>query len=203
VEQITLASRKQFLDNIKPKEGFDFKFIRNFDVNELSNYLKSYDKEWYINKSNQESYLSQRESVSYFITDAFNAHQNSKPYINSVVSLDPKLVELVVEPIILELEKMVDGKYAKSLLAKLPAGKRIYPHVDQGAAHSTYLMVIRRFHIAITTNDDVWFQIGSTKQHMNVGECWEINQNIMHQVWNDGNTDRIHLIVDIFPYKWL
>ena len=199
----TLKDRKDYLDNIKPKEGFDLNYICNFDVSELSEYLKTYNNEWHINKSNQESYLSQRESVSYFITDAFNAHQNSDIYINSVVSYDPKLVDLIVEPIILKLEKLINGKYAKSLLAKLPAGKRIYPHVDQGAAHSTYLMVVRIFHISISTNDDVWFKVGSNIQNIKVGECWEINNNILHQAWNDGDSDRIHLIVDIFPHKWL
>ena len=203
MEKITLKTRKEFLDNIKAKEGFDLKYICNFDVLELSEYLKTYDNEWHINRSNQDSYLSQKESQSIFITDAFNAHQNSEPYINGVVNLDPKLIELIVDPIIIKLETMVGGKFAKTLLAKLPAGKRIYPHYDQGAAHSTYLMVIRRFHVVITTNENVWFKVESNTQHMKVGECWEVNQNLMHQVWNDSNTDRIHLIVDIFPYKWL
>jgi len=213
MEQITLASRKEFLDNIKPKEGFDFKFIRNFDVNELSNYLKSYDKEWYINKSNQESYLSQRESVSYFITDAFNAHQNSEPYINSVVSLDPKLVELVVEPIILELEKMVDGKYAKSLLAKLPAGTGVPIHCDQfgysndgnkvANRQAIYNSMIHRVHVPITTNDKVTFYVNGETKNLKVGEIWEINNNIPHSVHNNGDTDRIHICFDILPYRWL
>ena len=43
----------------------------------------------------------------------------------------------------------------------------------------------------------------SNIQNIKVGECWEINNNILHQAWNDGDSDRIHLIVDIFPHKWL
>ena len=120
-----------------------------------------------------------------------------------MVTKDPQIIELIVMPIIYELEKLVGGKYAKSLLAKLPAGKKIFPHYDQGGPLSTYMMVIRRFHVVISTNDEVEFRIGNNTKHMNVGECWEINQNMIHEVWNDGNTDRIHLIIDIFPHRWL
>lgn len=203
MKNFTLKDRKEFLDNIKPKEGFDFKFTGNFDVEELSKYLNTFSDEWKLNTSNQESYLSQKESNSYFITEVFNSDQNDEPFINGIVTKDPQIIELIVIPIIYELEKLVGGKYAKSLLAKLPAGKRIFPHYDQGGPLSTYMMVIRRFHIVITTNDKVSFRIGNITMHLTAGECWEINQNIIHEVWNDGDSDRIHLIVDIFPYRWL
>jgi len=203
MKNFTLKDRKQFLDDIKPKKGFDFKYIDRFNVEQLSEYLNTFDSEWKLNTSNQESYLSQKDSNSYFITEVFNSDQNDKPFINGVVTKDPEIIELVVIPIIYELEKLVGGKYAKSLFAKLPANKRIFPHYDQGGPLSTYMMLIRRFHVVISTNDKVLFRIGNNTKHLKVGECWEINQNMIHEVWNDGDSDRVHLIVDIFPYRWL
>ena len=199
----TLEDRRKFLENIKPKKGYDFEYVRKFNIEDLSKYLDTFNSQWKLNTSNQESYLSQKDSDSYFITEIFNSDQNNEPFINSVVTKDPKIIELVVMPIIYELEKLTSGKYAKSLLAKLPAGKRIAPHYDQGGPLSTYMMVIRRFHVVITTNDKVLFRIGNTTKHMNSGECWEVNQNMIHEVWNDGESDRIHLIIDILPYRWL
>ena len=39
----------------------------------------------------------------------------------------------------------------------------------------------------------------------NVGECWEINNNLKYETWNIDDSDKIHLIVDILPneYYWM
>ena len=38
---------------------------------------------------------------------------------------------------------------------------------------------------------------------MKVGECWEINNSLLHSVENNGKTERIHLLVDILPNKFI
>jgi len=54
-------------------------------------------------------------------------------------------------------------------------------------------------HIPITTNDKVVFTVDGEKKNMQVGEFWEIDNSQDHSVENQGNEDRIHLIVDWMP----
>ena len=76
---------------------------------------------------------------------------------------------------------------------KLPAGNKVLPHIDKGKSFT----IPRRIHLPITTNSKCFFTVGDTTKNLKLGELWEINNNgIMHSVTNDGDTDRIHLIVD-------
>jgi len=34
---------------------------------------------------------------------------------------------------------------------------------------------------------------------MQVGELWWFDNNAMHEAYNDGDTDRIHMIFDLLP----
>jgi hypothetical protein len=38
---------------------------------------------------------------------------------------------------------------------------------------------------------------------MKVGDCWEVNNNKEHAVKNLGQTDRIHLMIDIMPNQFI
>jgi hypothetical protein len=59
------------------------------------------------------------------------------------------------------------------------------------------LVICRRIHIPIQTNEDCFFTVGDDKRNLRLGELWEINNDKQkHSVDNFGNTDRIHLIVD-------
>jgi hypothetical protein len=101
---------------------------------------------------------------------------------------------------ILKIEDLVksntgeNGKIMRALLVKLTAGKSIRPHVDTVGFS---LVVCRRIHIPIQTNDQCYFTVGDDKRNLKLGELWEINNDKkMHSVENFGSTDRIHLIVD-------
>jgi hypothetical protein len=99
-----------------------------------------------------------------------------------------------------ELENIIkvstgeNGKIMRALLVKLTAGKSIRPHVD---TIGFSLVIGRRIHIPIQTNDDCFFTVGDDKRNLKLGEIWEINNDKKkHSVENFGETDRIHLIVD-------
>jgi quercetin dioxygenase-like cupin family protein len=80
------------------------------------------------------------------------------------------------------------------LIVKLPAGKSLIPHRDEGdyAAHYS------RFHIVLTTNDSCVMTVGE-EQHarMRAGDAFWFNHRVNHSFVNHGDTDRIHLIVDL------
>ncbi len=88
-----------------------------------------------------------------------------------------------------------NGFLLRMLLTKMPPGSEIAKHTDFGPA----LMNCHRVHIPITTNDKVVFVVGGEKKNMQVGEFWEIDNALKHSVENQGDEDRIHLIIDWMP----
>jgi hypothetical protein len=87
-----------------------------------------------------------------------------------------------------------NGKIMRAILVNLTAGKSIVPHVD---TVGLTLVLCRRIHIPIQTNESCFFTVGDDKRNLKLGEIWEINNDKKeHSVDNLGETDRIHLIVD-------
>ena len=84
------------------------------------------------------------------------------------------------------------GFYPRIMLANLPAGTFIPPHVD-GAAH---VSVPHKIHIPLTTNPETYFFVGDERFHLQEGFAYEVNNATRHSVVNSGATDRIHLIFE-------
>ena len=84
------------------------------------------------------------------------------------------------------------GFYPRIMLAKLPGGTFIPPHVD-GAAH---VSVPHKIHIPLTTNPQTYFFVDEQRFHLREGVAYEVNNATRHSVVNGGTTDRIHLIFE-------
>lgn len=85
-----------------------------------------------------------------------------------------------------------DGEFKRILLHKLLAGKNISRHQDGGH----HLVASKRIHVPIITNDEVDFIVNDEVVNMKYGDIVEINNNLPHEVLNNSNSDRVHLIVD-------
>jgi hypothetical protein len=96
--------------------------------------------------------------------------------------------------------------YIKSILAyfpcehkatrflKLKPGAVIKEHTD---ADLSYELGEARIHIPIITNPQVEFYLDNERVDMLPGTCWYMNFNLPHRINNFGNTDRVHLVIDI------
>lgn len=84
-------------------------------------------------------------------------------------------------------------------LLNLCAGSKIHEHTDHelGYEDGTF-----RVHVPITTNEAVRFYINKKLVTMAVGSCWYGNFNLPHAVENNGDTDRIHLVMDCKRNAW-
>lgn len=89
-----------------------------------------------------------------------------------------------------------DGFIGRILIAKLRAGGRILTHAD----HVYSLVKCNRNHIPLITNENAVFTIGGEDKVLRKGEMWEINNATTHGVFNGGDEDRIHLIIDWIPW---
>jgi len=91
------------------------------------------------------------------------------------------------------LEEKIPAQPLRALLARLPAGAKIPPHVDQPPYFSKSL----RIHLPVETNDEVLMFAQGKPYHMRPGEVWALNNSAQHAVWNRHATlSRTHLICD-------
>lgn len=85
-------------------------------------------------------------------------------------------------------------------LMKLTPGSRIKPHSDHDLSPE---FGRARLHIPITTNPAVDFLLNGEPVVMRAGECWYLRLADTHSVFNGGESDRIHLVVDAVVDPWL
>ena len=124
----------------------------------------------------------------------FPLNWDGKEKIQAKLFSDCQDIVDAVEPIIQAAEKYHNGTRARILIANLLAGKIITPHNDQGV----YLQTIQRNHIPVLTNESATFTVGNKTINMKENHLYHINNHKIHAINNFGNTDRYHLIVDIF-----
>jgi hypothetical protein len=94
------------------------------------------------------------------------------------------------------IEQVVPAAPLRCLLARLPAGASIAPHIDLAPYFSKTL----RIHVPVETNPSVHMIAGGLCYSMRPGEVWVLNNSAPHAVWNAHPTDsRTHLICDFLP----
>lgn len=94
------------------------------------------------------------------------------------------------------IEKLIPAPAQRCLLARLPGGASIDPHIDRAPYFSKTL----RLHFPIQTHDQAWMIAGSLCYLMKPGEAWVLNNSGPHAVWNaDPQRARTHMICDFLP----
>lgn len=75
------------------------------------------------------------------------------------------------------------------LFLRLKPGGKLYRHADEGFG----------FHIPVETNKDavsVSYENGISKEkHLEVGKIYHVDRSLEHESFNNGDTDRTHLII--------
>jgi len=181
----------------KENEYFNYKLLNSFDVDKIINHIKSFNDEWLISLDRQNAIYNERRNPHlYTNTYVIQDHPLTWVYGSKIESTtkDHHLMNMLSD-IITKLEDEVVGKAARVLLIKLEANKDVTEHVDSG----DYLSTVRRYHIPLITNENVFYTVNSETINMKKGECWEINNLKPHSVLNNSNEDRIHLLIDILP----
>lgn len=94
-----------------------------------------------------------------------------------------------------EIADALDSHPARAKIVCLPAGRRVYPHIDRGA----YYRLTNRYHMVLKSTDGSWLKAANEEVRMREGELWWFDNDQMHEAMNDGKEDRIHLIFDLLP----
>lgn len=88
---------------------------------------------------------------------------------------------------------MIPAPPLRCLLAKLPAGATIMPHIDR----APYFAKTLRMHVPVDTHERVFMMCDGQHYVMRPGEVWVLNNSAVHGVWNDhAERARTHMICD-------
>jgi len=213
ISRITLERRWEYLKDLEFNSHLDynFRFLKNLDVEKLINYIHLLqDEHWEKQVLLGQKYSTHKNSNAIIITKVDSSCIDPYVPFNATFAIENQdLIDLVM-PIVNEVVDLYDGKYGRIWLAKLPAGKMIPLHNDgfdffkkNKFSDYYYLQSVYRVHIPLVTNEKVIFTVNNEKKHLRVGEAWDMNQRPLHTVENNSDKDRIHLVIDVLPYKWL
>lgn len=89
----------------------------------------------------------------------------------------------------------LEADLGRAKLVLLPAGRRVYPHIDRGR----YYQLHDRYHLVLRSSSGSWLRAGDEEVRMREGELWWFDNRQIHEAHNDGSEDRIHLIFDLLP----
>ncbi|ALJ15725.1 Lrp/AsnC family transcriptional regulator, leucine-responsive regulatory protein [Sphingopyxis macrogoltabida] len=95
-------------------------------------------------------------------------------------------------PYITEILADLGAVWGRSRLMGLAPGAVVPEHVDVGYYWRTHI----RIHIPVVTNPGVAFSCDRETVHMAPGECWLFDSFCLHNVRNDGDQKRVHLVLD-------
>lgn len=95
-------------------------------------------------------------------------------------------------PYIMEILADLGAVWGRSRLMGLAPASVVPEHVDVGYYWRTHI----RIHIPVITNPGVAFSCDKDTVHMAPGECWLFDSFCLHDVRNDGDAKRIHLVLD-------
>lgn len=94
------------------------------------------------------------------------------------------------------IQERVGARPLRCLLARLPAGAVISPHIDR----APYFAKSLRLHFPVETHDRSWMLCAGLCYLMQPGEVWVLNNCAEHAVWNaHPSLSRTHMICDFLP----
>lgn len=85
------------------------------------------------------------------------------------------------------------SRLGRVMITRLPPGDYIGAHADSPQLCEYYT----RYHLSLQDNANTVFICGGETYRPEVGEVFKFNNALEHEVRNDGDTDRLTLIVDI------
>jgi hypothetical protein len=185
-------------DSKKIKEHFRFIHHKTYDVSLIKKELLSLKKEWF-DDTHRQDLLSFHKNTKTLLLTNFDTNWDYRTVYKIEKLYENYKIWEYINPIIEDLKKIHNGDIGRIMFPSLKANSQIYKHNDS----SEYLEIVRRHHIPIITNSNVFFNIEGGSLNMLEGECWEINNMKEHEVFNNSDKDRIHLMIDIIPNEYI
>lgn len=170
----------------------NFRFIKKLDINQVLNHLPNpSDPVWQRSTHRQDNYEFHKKTRSLLFYFNFK----------NEVHMDMELLKTPLGVEVMKLVEHVKSFYpttfiSKLMITSLPAGEKVGEHTD-----GLGLRGIHRIHIPLVTNTNCFYIIEKISYHFPPGFCFEFDNTRLHKVENDGNQERLHIILDLNPEK--
>jgi len=178
---------------------WSIKQICLFDISLIQKEISNYTYEWDLDLTRQKEFKTHKDTKMYQLQYMDYAwKEGTSPKTETVNSLKSDGAKNQLLEIYNKLEEIYESRVVRVELIKMNANSRIAKHTDA----SSMLYIARRIHIPIITNQHVYFTVHDNTINMQEGIAYEINNYLAHEVINDGEQDRVHLIIDLFPESY-
>ncbi|HXL98887.1 MAG TPA: aspartyl/asparaginyl beta-hydroxylase domain-containing protein [Rhizomicrobium sp.] len=158
--------------------------------------------------------LSASDWIGHFLTDRYDGNWDVIPLRGPkgvthpvmMISAAPGAREFADTPMLQACPyfRAVIAAFACEILGarllRLTPGSRINQHTDHEYPERDG---IQRIHIPVVTNPDVEFLLNGSRVTMEAGSAWYLRLSDPHSVANNGQSDRVHLIVDTVLNDWM
>jgi aspartyl/asparaginyl beta-hydroxylase (cupin superfamily) len=175
-----------------------FRLVRdNVDPTPFLDEIAAVDDAWELATGRQEKIKVQREAMAIPLRGLRKSAIAGRPRRDVLESrwTSGSVAFPKARRFIDDIASQLGGLPGRAKIVNLPPGKRVYPHIDRGQ----YYFVHARFHLVLSSPDGSTLRAGDETQRMHNGELWWFDNNQVHEAWNDGEANRIHLIFDILP----
>lgn len=171
------------------------KLPMRFDTAPLLEELQHIDKIWWLQHPNARGYEGDWNAVALRSNtgrpNGLLAISDQTQYRDTVLMQECPRLAAVVRTFAFPLSSV--------RLMRLAAGSRIKEHTDDDLLLKNGQL---RIHVPIVTNDKLVFVVDGRRLILREGETWYIDFSRPHWVYNGGETDRIHLVIDGVANDW-
>ena len=104
--------------------------------------------------------------------------------------------------VIFDLMRAIPGEHlGKVMISKMRPGEKLDWHID--TLPNGVMQYWQRYQIPLQVNPGVRFCVEDEELYMAPGTAWWFDNQKMHAVFNDSETDRVSMFADIRPFKLL
>jgi hypothetical protein len=187
------------IEILDKKNNWGIKKYQNISINSIKSEVDGFIDEWLLDATRQARYTTHQQTQMYQLR-FFNYYwdTNNPGYYKDINFFKREQSNKELNDIYDWLEQEYDGKVVRSELINMFPNSRVRRHRDR----TDMLFLCRRIHIPIKTNNQTVFMVNREFENMVEGCIYEINNSKIHSVYNGGNENRIHLIIDVLPKRF-
>ena len=177
-----------------------FRMIKNgIDVNPFLDEIDSVSDAWDLNTGRQDKIAVQREAQAIplrgLVKSKINGRERRDVHESRYTNSSKRFVR--ARRFLQEFATEHYAEMGRAKIVRLMPGRRVYPHIDRGE----YYRVRDRYHLILQSSAGSYMKCGDEEIRMREGELWWFDNNEMHEAYNDGDLERIHLIFDMLPLQ--
>ena len=170
---------------------------KDLDIQPFLDEIASIPEAWDLSTGRQDKIAVQREAQSIplrgLVKSKINGRKRRDVHESRYTTTSQKFP--VARAFLEAFAAEQDAELSRAKIVCLPAGRRVYPHIDRGE----YYKFRDRYHLILQSKLGSFMEAGDEEMRMREGELWWFDNNQMHSATNDGDADRIHMIFDLLP----